>query len=33
VRPCAPTIGTAIIDVRLPGMPPIECLSTTIASG
>ena len=30
VRPCAATIGTTIIEVRLPGMPPMQCLSTTI---
>ena len=30
VRPCAATIGTTIIDVRLPGIPPMQCLSTTI---
>ncbi len=32
VRPCAATIGTTIIDVRLPGIPPMQCLSTTIGS-
>ena len=31
VRPCAATIGTTIIEVRLPGMPPMQCLSTTIS--
>ena len=31
-RPWAATIGTTIIEVRLPGMPPIQCLSTTIGS-
>ena len=30
VSPCAATIGTTIIEVRLPGMPPMQCLSTTI---
>ena len=30
VRPCAATIGTTIIDVRFPGIPPMQCLSTTI---
>ncbi|MEY9353296.1 hypothetical protein ABIG05_007735 [Bradyrhizobium japonicum] len=30
VSPCAATIGTTIIDVRLPGMPPMQCLSTTV---
>src|SRR3569832_2887280 len=29
VRPYAATIGTTIIDVRLPGTPPMQCLSTT----
>ena len=29
VSPCAATIGTTIMDVRLPGMPPMQCLSTT----
>lgn len=28
-RPWAETIGTTIIEVRLPGMPPMQCLSTT----
>ena len=32
VRPCAATIGTTIIEVRLPGMPPMQCLSTTIGA-
>ena len=27
--PCAVTMGTTSIDVRLPGMPPMQCLSTT----
>ena len=27
--PCAVTIGTTSIEVRLPGMPPMQCLSTT----
>ena len=27
--PCAATIGTTSIEVRLPGMPPMQCLSTT----
>ena len=27
--PCAATIGTTIMEVRLPGMPPMQCLSTT----
>ncbi len=30
IRPWAATIGTTIIEVRLPGMPPMQCLSTTI---
>jgi len=30
VSPCAATIGTTIIEVRLPGIPPMQCLSTTI---
>jgi hypothetical protein len=30
VSPCAATIGTTIIDVRFPGMPPMQCLSTTM---
>ena len=30
IKPCAATIGTTIIEVRLPGMPPMQCLSTTI---
>ena len=30
ISPCAATIGTTIIEVRLPGMPPMQCLSTTI---
>ncbi len=29
VKPCAATIGTTIVDVRLPGTPPMQCLSTT----
>ena len=29
VSPCAATIGTTIMEVRFPGMPPIQCLSTT----
>ena len=29
VSPCAATIGTTIIEVRFPGMPPMQCLSTT----
>ncbi len=33
VRPCAATIGTTIIEVRFPGMPPMQCLSTTIGFG
>ena len=33
VRPCAATIGTTIMEVRLPGMPPMQCLSTTIGLG
>ncbi len=28
VSPCAATIGTTIIEVRLPGIPPMQCLST-----
>ena len=28
LSPCAATIGTTIIEVRLPGMPPMQCLST-----
>ena len=31
-RPCAATIGTTSIEVRLPGMPPMQCLSTTRVS-
>jgi hypothetical protein len=31
-RPCAATIGTTSIEVRLPGMPPMQCLSTTSGS-
>ena len=27
--PCAATIGTTSIEVRLPGRPPMQCLSTT----
>jgi hypothetical protein len=27
--PCAATMGTTSIEVRLPGMPPMQCLSTT----
>ncbi|MPN53523.1 hypothetical protein SDC9_201187 [bioreactor metagenome] len=30
--PCAATIGTSSIDVRLPGIPPMQCLSTTVRS-
>ena len=33
VRPCAATIGTTIMEVRFPGMPPMQCLSTTIGLG
>ena len=33
VRPWAATIGTTTIEVRLPGMPPMQCLSTTTGSG
>jgi hypothetical protein len=33
VRPCAATIGTTIMEVRLPGMPPMLCLSTTTGLG
>ena len=33
VRPCAATIGTTIIEVRFPGMPPMQCLSTTTGLG
>ena len=29
-NPCAATIATTSGEVRLPGMPPMECLSTTI---
>ena len=29
--PCAATIGTTIIEVRLPGMPPMQCLSTIMS--
>ena len=29
ISPCAATIGTTIIEVRLPGTPPMQCLSTT----
>ena len=28
VSPCAATIGTTIMEVRLPGIPPMQCLST-----
>ena len=31
-RPCAATMGTTSIEVRLPGMPPMQCLSTTSGS-
>ena len=31
-RPCAATIGNTSIEVRLPGMPPMQCLSTTSGS-
>ena len=31
--PCAATIGTITIEVRLPGMPPMQCLSTTGCCG
>ena len=31
LRPCAATIGTTIIEVRLPGMPPMQCLSTIMS--
>ena len=27
--PWAATMGTTSMDVRLPGMPPMQCLSTT----
>ncbi len=27
--PCAATMGTTSMEVRLPGMPPMQCLSTT----
>ncbi len=30
VKPAAATIGTTISVVRVPGTPPIECLSATI---
>lgn len=30
--PCAATIGTSSILVRLPGIPPIQCLSATSGS-
>ena len=33
VRPNAVTMATMIGVVRLPGSPPTECLSTTMASG
>ena len=33
VSPCAATIGTTIIEVRFPGIPPMQCLSTTMGSG
>lgn len=33
VRPWAATIGTTIMEVRLPGIPPMQCLSTTIGAG
>ena len=29
-RPWAATIGTTIIEVRLPGMPPMQCLSAMV---
>ena len=32
-RPWAATIGTTTIEVRLPGMPPMQCLSTTTGVG
>ena len=31
-RPCAATIGTTSSDVRLPGIPPMQCLSATSGS-
>ena len=31
-RPCAATIGTTSMLVRLPGMPPMQCLSATSGS-
>ena len=31
LSPCAATIGTTIIEVRLPGMPPMQCLSTIMS--
>ena len=30
--PCAATMGTTSIEVRLPGIPPMQCLSTTSGS-
>ena len=33
VRPCAATIGTTIMEVRFPGIPPMQCLSTTMGLG
>ena len=30
--PWAATIGTISMEVRLPGMPPMQCLSTTTRS-
>ena len=33
VSPCAIAMGTTTMVTRVPGMPPIECLSTTIPSG
>ena len=33
VSPWAATIGTTIMEVRFPGMPPMQCLSTTTGLG
>ena len=32
VRPSVARIGTTIMDVRLPGMPPMQCLSATTSA-
>ena len=33
ISPCAATMGATIREVRLPGMPPMQCLSTTMGRG